>query len=138
MVLLRPALLGIASVGGVLLSDGYQMADPVPRTMWPLAEFSNQGDHAEVIEFSLSLIPSVPSGCSRTTQLVLPGQESRYSFPGERAYAVYRTLYECHAPASPPGFEQFAQFSVVHPGGGEPQDAHENNNAATDKFAIIQ
>ncbi len=109
-----------------------------PRTMWLIAEFSNQGDHVENIEFSLNLYVPPPSGCSRTPHLILPGIESRLLLPGETKWAVYRVLYECHAPAGPPGVYQPVTFSVSHPGGGEPLDAQDNNSASSNKFLIIQ
>jgi hypothetical protein len=114
------------------------LSDTNPRIMWTLGEISNQGDHGENVAFSFNLAPPAPTGCSRTTQLILPGTETYFLFPGEARVVVYRTFYECHAPAAPPYFNQTATLTVSHPGGGEPLGALGNNSAAQSKFVIIQ
>jgi hypothetical protein len=109
-----------------------------PRTMWTVGEISNQGDHGENVAFSFNLAPPAPTGCSRTTQLILPGTQTSFLLPGEARDVVYRTFYECHAPAAPPYFNQTATLTVSHPGGGEPLDALGNNSFTTSKFVIIE
>jgi hypothetical protein len=80
--------------------------------MWVLCEIGNFSgqDDAVVITAAANLLTwSPPAGCTATTSLLIPGRVDFVLLEDEQKFVLYRTKFECHAPAT----EQVLSISIT-------------------------
>jgi hypothetical protein len=120
------------------------LSDTNGRYMWVMAEVGNFSSHNELVTVSISIAEAVPTGCTRTIVLILPGQAQFILIVGEQKFIVWRVRYECHAPATSQVINQTVQVCIAHNDidGGGPHSGNDTNLAnqskTTTKQVIIQ
>jgi hypothetical protein len=108
--------------------------------MWVLCEIGNFSGHddAVIITDPANLLTwTPPAGCTATTSLLIPGRTDFVLLADEQKFVLYRTRFECHAPAT----EQVLSISVtvsidhqLHTPGPDGDDS----NAANDSVTLTQ
>ena len=71
--------------------------------MWVLCEignFSGHDDSVVITAASAILTASLPTGCTASTVLLIPGRTDFVLLAGEQKFVLYRTRFECHSPAT--------------------------------------
>jgi hypothetical protein len=71
--------------------------------MWVLCEIGNLSGHDDSVTITSAanlLTWTPPAGCTATTALLIPGATSFVLLAGEQKFVLYRTKFECHAPAT--------------------------------------
>ena len=71
--------------------------------MWVLCEignFSGHDDNVVITAASAILTASLPTGCTASTVLLIPGRTDFVLLAGEQKFVLYRTRFECHSPAT--------------------------------------
>jgi hypothetical protein len=96
--------------------------------MWVLCEIGNFSGHndAVVITAAAALLSwTPPTGCTATTVLLIPGATSFVLLEDEQKFVLYRTKFECHAPATEQVIPISVTVSIDHV--QEPPDGDDNN-----------
>jgi hypothetical protein len=118
-----------------LLGPGaVNISDTNGRYMWVSARIQNFSDHLEGVSIGLHISETPPQGCTRTVNLVMPGQSSFQMEPGDEWSVLWRVKYECHSPAIPAVLGQAVTVSITHRDGADTNPA---NNAVTARKNII-
>ena len=93
------------------------LSDTNGRYMWVICEIGNVSNDPEPVTITdpANLVTgALPAGCTRTTDLILPGQTSFMLGAHEQKIVVYRVRFECHAPATAQVINQTVTFTVTH------------------------
>jgi hypothetical protein len=90
------------------------LSDTNGRYLWLITEIGNVSSDTELAHIDMSILEPVPTGCTRTQSLVLPGQQQFLMAPGEQKIIVWRVRYECHAPATAQVINQTVTVGVTH------------------------
>jgi hypothetical protein len=80
--------------------------------MWVLCEVGNFSGHDDTVTITSAanlLTWTPPTGCTAVTSLLIPGQTTFVLLEDEQKFVLYRTKFECHAPA----IEQTLSISVT-------------------------
>ena len=80
------------------------LSDTMGRNMWAIAEIGNLRDHVETVDLTLTIDPDSITGCLADPfdpELILPGHNPFTLMALEQKWVLYRTRFECHAPAVP-------------------------------------
>jgi hypothetical protein len=114
------------------------LSDTNGRYMWVICEIGNVTSEAESVTITAAadlVSGNVPTGCTRDSSLILPGQTAFTLGAHEQKVIVYRVRYECHNPAQTSiqqVINQTVTFTVTHVNDGV--GAH---NVASDVETIL-
>jgi len=105
--------------------------------MWVLCEVGNFSGHDDsvVITSAANLLTwTAPAGCTAVTSLLIPGRTDFVLLEDEQKFVLYRTKFECHAPA----IEQVIPISItvninhqLHVPGPDGDDTNTSNDSVT-------
>jgi hypothetical protein len=111
--------------------------------MWVLCEIGNFSGHddAVVITSAANLLTwTPPAGCTAATTLLIPGRPDFVLLEDEQKFVLYRTRFECHAPA----IEQVLPISItvsidhqLHTPGPDGDDTNTSNDSVTVNQNIV-
>jgi hypothetical protein len=106
--------------------------------MWVLCEIGNFSGHDDAVVISdpaAILTASLPSGCTASTVLLIPGRTDFVLLAGEQKFVLYRTRFECHSPATQQVLPITVTVSIDHV--QEPPDG-DDLNSANDSVSVSQ
>ncbi len=109
--------------------------------MWVLCEignFSGHDDSVVITGASSILTATLPSGCTASTVLLIPGRTDFVLLNGEQKFVLYRTKFECHSPATQQVLPITVTVSIDHvqaPPDGD--DLNTSNNSVSISQNII-
>ncbi|UCH87774.1 MAG: thrombospondin type 3 repeat-containing protein [Dehalococcoidia bacterium] len=118
------------------------LSDTMGRNMWTIAEIGNLRDHVETVELTLTIDPDSITGCLAdpfAPELILPGHNPFALLALEQKWVLYRTRFECHAPATPgiyPLELELCIDHVAHPDGGDDFNAANDCQSRTKSLLI--
>ncbi len=105
--------------------------------MWVLCEIGNFSGHDDsvVITSAAALLTwTAPAGCTAVTSLLIPGRTDFVLLEDEQKFVLYRTRFECHAPA----IQQVIPISItvninhhLHFPGPDGDDTNTSNDSVT-------
>jgi hypothetical protein len=107
------------------------LSDPQGKYMWAVCEVGNLEPYVEGAAVSLG-ITAPPAGCTANQQLILPGQSTFVMPAQEQKWILYRTRYECHAPADPGVYALDVEFCVD----SQPQPFDDDADTVVDEDPI--
>jgi hypothetical protein len=106
--------------------------------MWVLCEignFSGHDDSVIITDPAALLTWTPPTGCTASTSLLIPGRVDFVLLEDEQKFVLYRTKFECHAPATEQVIPISITVSIDHV--QEPPDG-DDSNAANDSVTVNQ
>jgi hypothetical protein len=106
--------------------------------MWVLCEIGNFSGHDDnvVITAAANLLTwTPPAGCTATTALLIPGRTDFVLLADEQKFVLYRTRFECHAPATEQVLTISVTVSIDHV--EQPPDG-DDSNPANDSVTLTQ
>jgi hypothetical protein len=110
------------------------LSDNVGAYMWVLCEIGNDSGHDDlvVITSAANLITTaLPAGCTKNTSLLIPGATTFILLDGEQKFVLYRTKFECHAPAVVSVIPITISVNINHQDTGGGDDTHTANDTVT-------
>jgi hypothetical protein len=90
--------------------------------MWVLCEIGNLSGHDDPVVITAAsniLSVNLPTGCTATTSLLIPGRTDFVLLAGEQKFVLYRAKFECHAPATQQTLALSVTVSINHVGNCE-------------------
>ncbi len=114
------------------------LSDSGGAYMWVLCEIGNFSGHddAVIITDPANLVTvTLPNGCTKSTVLLIPGRIDFVLLAGEQKFVLYRTRFECHAPAVEQPLSLSVTVSIDHV--QQPPDG-DDNNAANNSVTVNQ
>ena len=85
--------------------------------LWVACKIVNLSDHDDAVQVTPAsdlLRTAVPDGCTAQSALLVPGRPNFVLLAGEQKSVLYRTKYECHAPAGDALVPMALTFAIDH------------------------
>jgi hypothetical protein len=121
------------------------LSDTGGAYMWVLCEIGNFSGHDDLVNITAAaslITTAIPSGCTATTTLLIPGATTFVLLEDEQKFVLYRTRFECHAPAVQSTFVLSITVCIAHqpapPNPMHPIPDGGDSNAANNCVTVTQ